>query len=379
MKTSSETRMIYLIRHGEPALDTDEPVCLGDSPVPLSLRGMRQAEQAGQWLQEKEIRHVFTSPYRRCVQTAELIAEQLSGKHEVQTRTGLREVDTGRWNNRTFREIRQTDEEAWKQRGLNLGTEPIPEGESFEIAGKRFRATVFEILNETEGNLAVIAHAGVIRAFICLLTGKDLNTLMEVPQPYGGITVLASGLSLRETASQKTVLQETGIRPEFSLDREEIRYLWNKYRTPDPVAAHMEAVEKYLKEILMKIDPAGLTYNHTQLERAALLHDLKRTEKKHVEAGALALVKEGYPEVADLVRQHHDGSIPVRQPLTAGDLLFYADKRVRGTEPVSLQERFETSIVKCKSDEARAQHRMQRERAGRIEERLKKCINNNRF
>ena len=38
------------------------------------------------------------------------------------------------------------------------------------------------------------------------------------------------------------------------------------------------------------------------------------------------------------------------------DVLFYADKRVKDTKIVTIEERFEASYEKCKSKEAKEKH-----------------------
>ncbi len=68
-------RMIYLIRHGQTALNRAN-VLQGRSDHPLNEQGERQAAETGRLLQEQGIRFdaVYTSPLIRAVQTARLVA-----------------------------------------------------------------------------------------------------------------------------------------------------------------------------------------------------------------------------------------------------------------------------------------------------------------
>ncbi len=68
-------RMIYLIRHGQTALNKAN-VLQGRSDHPLNEQGERQAAETGRLLQEQGIRFdaVYTSPLIRAVQTARIIA-----------------------------------------------------------------------------------------------------------------------------------------------------------------------------------------------------------------------------------------------------------------------------------------------------------------
>ncbi len=77
-----------------------------------------------------------------------------------------------------------------------------------------------------------------------------------------------------------------------------------------------------------------------------LLHDLTkhhslRTGENHAESARRKLFDLGYPEVAEVVGQHiflKPG--PPGHPIRAEELVYYADKRVRHEEIVSLEERF---------------------------------------
>lgn len=81
----------------------------------------------------------------------------------------------------------------------------------------------------------------------------------------------------------------------------------------------------------------------------ALLHDIAKTPclqsgDDHARAGAEICARLGYPEIARIVAEHvvlrdHD---PARNEIgrfTAREIIYYADKRVRHEEIVSLEER----------------------------------------
>ena len=82
------------------------------------------------------------------------------------------------------------------------------------------------------------------------------------------------------------------------------------------------------------------------LEAGGLLHDIAKprsiaTGEKHEELGAVMLRGWGYPSVAEIVREH----VAMDQgramgPVTESILVNYADKRVRHSEIVTIQERF---------------------------------------
>ena len=84
----------------------------------------------------------------------------------------------------------------------------------------------------------------------------------------------------------------------------------------------------------------GCSLDLELLLAASLLHDLAREQADHARAGALLLRGMGYGAVASLVETHMDISLDVQAPLSAGEVLYLADKLVQGELCVGLAERF---------------------------------------
>ncbi len=357
-------RLIYLIRHGEIDYPCSERTCIGYSSAGLSMQGARDAENIGRWLENHHISSIYTSPYRRCINTAQIIAEQM-GSVPISIDEDLREIDTGDWNGKTFTEIKASDYDNYIKRGNNLGYYPIPGGESFYIAERRFDMAINQIARkEEDNNILIVSHSGVIRAWICHMLGISLNDLMKIPQPYCGITRI-----------QNNKIISFGERPEELLDEKEIQRLYKIAGTPFNVIIHMRAVRDYLEKVLIQIDANKIIYNHERLYKAALLHDLMRMKPKHAEEGANFIRERGYSKIAELVADHHKGEDIIRDHISDKDLLFYTDKRVQGSNIVTISERFERSLSKCKTEEAISSNRNQMKRAMRIERMLESfCI-----
>ena len=103
-----------------------------------------------------------------------------------------------------------------------------------------------------------------------------------------------------------------------------------------------------------RLTEKGVNLNIKLLQAAALLHDMCRPAPHHAEAAAKRLRDWGYPDVAKLVEVHHGGRFS--SELDESQILFLADKLVQGTMMVSLKERFDQSLEKCLSKEARQAH-----------------------
>jgi len=126
------------------------------------------------------------------------------------------------------------------------------------------------------------------------------------------------------------------------------------------VIAHGEAVAVCARELAEQL---SVPVDIALLEAACRLHDIARGQPDHARAGADLLLREGYPELAAVMAAHHD--LPEAAPPEAA-LLYLADKLVRGTERVTLEERFAASREKCRTPEALAAWQRRRDRAYQI-------------
>ena len=117
----------------------------------------------------------------------------------------------------------------------------------------------------------------------------------------------------------------------------------NKNKTPSNVIAHSKAVCKVAEEIAENLTKRGISVNRDLVVASALLHDVEREKKEHIIEGAKLIRKMGFPEVAKVISKHSLYKIenPLKQPHTCEEkIVFYADKRVKGSKVVSLEERF---------------------------------------
>ena len=221
----------------------------------------------------------------------------------------------------------------------------------------------------------VVAHSGVIRAYLCEQEKISANKLFGRPFSY----VSVAELEIQDEDAVTVV--RAGYRPPAYLDADEIHRLYQKCGTPQHVIRHMQAVAGCLDTLEKRLEAqAGLKEiwcrdpkNWEILKKAALVHDIARLQKHHAEKGADLLRKEGYMDLEMLVRDHHSTAWCERADdclVTMEEVFFYADKRVLEDQVVSLDERFETSLKKCTTEEAREKHRRLYEKSIHIENRM---------
>ena len=99
---------------------------------------------------------------------------------------------------------------------------------------------------------------------------------------------------------------------------------------------------------------AGASLLDEQLaEAGGIVHDVCKGEHHHEAAAGRLLRGWGMESMARLVEDHRDMTVPDDVPLSEREIIFLADKYVRGSEAVPLEERFR-SKMDCYPDDPEA-------------------------
>ena len=177
---------LYLIRHGE----TDYNNALrfqGQTDIPLNQKGIEQAEKAAEFFRDIPLQAIYTSTLIRAKTTAEIIAG-VKGM-DVQETDALREMSFGIWENMNSKDIQKKYAKEWKDFFASPARTTIPQGESMSDVQKRAYPTVQEILDKyPEGDVAFVAHGGIIRVLMCTMLGLDLNRAWHLHVGNASIT-----------------------------------------------------------------------------------------------------------------------------------------------------------------------------------------------
>ena len=146
---------IYLIRHGKTKGNLEERY-LGRTDEPLCEAGRENLKK----YQYPQVEMVFTSPMKRCMQTAETIYPG----QQYQCIEELRESDFGAFEGHTYKELSgDVRYQAWIDSG---GTLPFPGGESREGFKYRsltgFQKAVTQCIRKNVDTAALVIHGGTI-------------------------------------------------------------------------------------------------------------------------------------------------------------------------------------------------------------------------
>ena len=160
-KVKADAMRIYIIRHGQTELNNRQ-LLQGQSDYPLNSAGIGQAEKAAERLRGVTFDYVFTSPLRRAVQTAEIVAPGVNPVVDQR----LIEMDYGPYEGAGLRELPPEVLTFFQDFVHN----PAPAGME-QLSDVVARAGDFlEGLRELEGNVLISTHAIAMKGLLEYLT-----------------------------------------------------------------------------------------------------------------------------------------------------------------------------------------------------------------
>jgi len=184
---------IYYIRHGETEWNADGRL-QGTRDSSLNDLGRRQAADAGSILAELFARDgrsgqslaFVASPLGRARSTMELVRGALElppADYSIDDR--LREIDYGRWEGSTLKQIQASDPEVFAKRQADKWTVPPPGGESYAAVQIRMREWYDSLLVDT----VAAAHGGTARALMVALGIETSASAADLTIEQGAVYV----------------------------------------------------------------------------------------------------------------------------------------------------------------------------------------------
>ena len=140
--------------------------------------------------------------------------------------------------------------------------------------------------------------------------------------------------------------------------------LIDQYKMLPNIKAHSIVVAKVTGLIGKGLAVSGLNISLPRAISGALLHDIAKTQTlennlRHDEIGARICREHGYGELAEIVAEHVILKNGVPESCCAEkEIVYYADKRVRHEEVVSLEVRLEYILERYGNGDAWLQERI---------------------
>lgn len=187
---------IILVRHGQSEGNVAAERALAeelesidvparDPDIQLSQLGREQAQALGQWLadlpRDEAPDLLWTSPYRRARQTAEIAGSQAALQLEARVDERLRDRDMGITDMLTAEGIRarypeETERRAW----IGKFYYRPPGGESWADVAMRVRAVMTDIRTQAEDRCVLVSAHDVVNLLFCYVAeGMDEEQVVE--------------------------------------------------------------------------------------------------------------------------------------------------------------------------------------------------------
>lgn len=158
---------IYSTRHGQTDYNKQD-IILGTTDIELNETGLAQAHELAEKVAEHDdIDLIISSPMKRAIKTAQLVAEKNGLEIIIDNR--LREWDYGRYESKS----RFTD--GFAENKVNFGVKMGRTGESLMQLTHRVYSALDEIIEKyRDKNVLLVSHGGVCRVIETYF--KDMTT-----------------------------------------------------------------------------------------------------------------------------------------------------------------------------------------------------------
>ena len=174
---------IILIRHGVTLWNVEARI-QGISDVELSPEGLRQAELLAENFPFDKVDAVYSSDLSRAKTTAKFVADKFN--LPVQTTAGLREVDFGIWEGKSFAELEKYEADNLKIFHTNPTELRLNRAETFQQAQARAMNEIKKIIAyhelDGESRVVAVAHGSINRAILCAILDIPLKNMWRLSQ-----------------------------------------------------------------------------------------------------------------------------------------------------------------------------------------------------
>lgn len=173
---------IYLIRHTKPCVA--KGICYGQSNIDVAESFEEELKKLFIKI-PKKFDSIYSSPLKRCKRLAENLISD-----EIIYDDNLKELNFGDWELRNWNEIDRVELNSWMSDYVNNAP---PNGESYkDLLGRIKYFWTENIIASSNKKIAIITHAGVIRATISMILKTDLKSSVNISIDYGNVTCIQS-------------------------------------------------------------------------------------------------------------------------------------------------------------------------------------------
>ncbi len=147
------TKHFYFFRHGQSIENQFGKILTDGTRAPLTDVGLKQAESLSNFLADKKLQVIFSSPFIRAINTAKIVAQHHKNA-KIITNDILREAPFGFWQ----------EENPEKQKRISMTFEKIKEFMQEIVLASHFE------------HIAIASHGGITRA-LCWFAGYKIGKI----------------------------------------------------------------------------------------------------------------------------------------------------------------------------------------------------------
>ena len=176
----------------------------GRADLALDDTGRRQAEAAALRLKAEHVAAIYSSPLKRALETASIIAKRLN--ISAQPLEGLIDIDFGSWQGLSPEEAAKQDSQLYKEWLEHPHLVRFPKGESLDVVRDRVLAAVNELAaKHKDETVILVSHKVVCQVLMCAMLGLDNSHFWQVRQDVNAINIF----ELRDGAPLVTLVNDT--------------------------------------------------------------------------------------------------------------------------------------------------------------------------
>ncbi|MDE2188145.1 MAG: class I tRNA ligase family protein [Patescibacteria group bacterium] len=177
-KYSRAKNTYYIMRHGEAENNTLNVISSkADDPKHLTEKGREQVKKAANFFTDKKIDLIFTSPFIRTRETAEIVRDSINlDKNQVITDSRLHELDAGIYHGKPFDEFQKV----FPQTSVRFTSRPTA-GENYADIRKRVGEFIYDMEKKHEGkNILIISHDAPLFILSSIAMGLDDDAVVSL-------------------------------------------------------------------------------------------------------------------------------------------------------------------------------------------------------
>ena len=179
---------LILVRHGE-TTGTEHGRYYGRTDMPLNVKGAEQARKLYKWLERYPFHYIYTSPLKRCKETASII----KGKCNIPTIISpeLQEIDFGKWEGLTLTEMQRQNPKRFNSWFLDFEKFRMPGGEDVIVMIKRVQRFLKKVIRKyPQKSILIVTHGGPAKVMVMAALGLAISNFWRLHIATGSVSVI---------------------------------------------------------------------------------------------------------------------------------------------------------------------------------------------